>query len=342
MIRSDRSVKTQKNILIIDDNPTNLILLTQLLSKKGYKVQVAAHGSIALNFARANPPDLILLDIMMPQMDGYEVCSRLKENEITEAIPVIFVSALGETREKVKAFKVGGVDYITKPFDPVEVLARIENQLRLRSLQLQLETKNARLQKAMAERKKAQIALAKANLEIERLITVDRLTHLANRRKFDELLAQEWLRLKREQLPLSLILCDLDYFGRYNDYYGYLEGFNCLIQIAGAICRNVKRPADLVARYKKEQFAVILPNTDSSGAMQVAESIRLEVKQLQITHSSSQVSEYVTLSQGISSMVPRGDRSASILIDVADLALERAKTQGGNCIVLEIPESKNN
>lgn len=145
-MNQDRYCIAGSDILVIDDSPTNLSLLTQMLSEQGYNVRVAPNGKLALQSASATPPDLVLLDIMMPSMDGYEICEQLKADERTRDIPVIFLSGLNEALDKVQAFAVGGIDYVTKPFEPLEILARIENQLRLRSLQLQLKEQNAQLQ----------------------------------------------------------------------------------------------------------------------------------------------------------------------------------------------------
>lgn len=163
---------------------------------------------------------------------------------------------------------------------------------------------------------------------MQRLATLDGLTGLPNRRRFDEYLDQEWRRLRREQVPLSLILCDIDFFKLYNDTYGHQAGDTCLISVASAIAQAVKRPADLVARYGGEEFAVILPNTTQNGALQVAEAIRVAVQDLKIVHSHSLVSQYVTLSLGVATMVPDCDTSPEILLKAADEALYQAKALG--------------
>ncbi|HEY9747162.1 MAG TPA: EAL domain-containing protein [Allocoleopsis sp.] len=172
--------------------------------------------------------------------------------------------------------------------------------------------------------------LQQANQELQRLASSDGLTHVANRRCFDEFLTQEWQRLAREQAPLSMILCDVDCFKLYNDTYGHLAGDDALRQVAKAIAQAVKRPADLVARYGGEEFAVILPNTDAAGAATVATEILANVKALQIPHASSQVAEFITLSLGVATTVPRSQFSAATLIVAADQGLYRTKAQGRN------------
>jgi len=174
--------------------------------------------------------------------------------------------------------------------------------------------------------------LQQANQELQRLASSDGLTHVANRRCFDEFLAQEWQRLAREQSPLSMILCDVDCFKLYNDTYGHLAGDDALRQVAQAIAQAVKRPADLVARYGGEEFAVILPSTDATGATTVAAEILANVKALQIPHASSQVAEFITLSVGVATTIPHNQFSAATLIVAADQGLYRAKAQGRNCL----------
>lgn len=301
-------------ILIVDDNATNLSVLSKTLKTAGFKVRVAVDGESAIEQVKDDPPELILLDILMPGLDGFETCTMLKNNIATRDIPVIFLTALSETQDKIKGLSVGAVDYITKPFQEEEVLARVIIHLKLRSL-----TKTVIEQAA---------ALQKANQYLQLLANLDGLTQIPNRRQFDEYLNQEWRRLSRENLPLSLILCDIDYFKHYNDYYGHLAGDTCLKEVAQAIERAVKRPADLVARYGGEEFAVIMPNTNVEGAIRVAELIQVEIQMLKIPHAQSNVSAYITLTLGISSQVPTQESQPKILIDAADQALYAAKRQG--------------
>ncbi|MBD2742813.1 PleD family two-component system response regulator [Coleofasciculus sp. FACHB-1120] len=325
------------DILVVDDHPDNLRVLSAILSESGYQVRRAINGQLALKVTQNSPPALILLDILMPEMDGYAVCSLLKAHPQTAEIPVIFISALDDVFDKVKAFEVGGVDYITKPFQAAEVLARVKNQLIIRNLYLQLQKQaqkiaeqNASLQQEIQERKRAESALVEANLKLQRLASLDSLTGVANRRQFNESLNKEWQRMAREQFPLSLILGDIDYFKKYNDTYGHLAGDFCLQQVAQAISRAIRRPADILARYGGEEFAVILPNTKAEGALKVAEAVRHEVLNLKIAHAQSAVNKYVTLSLGVFTLVPQYNSDPSTLIAAADKALYEAKEQGRN------------
>lgn len=335
------------NILLVDDTPDNLRVLSSILTKHGYYLRKALNGEMAISAAHALIPDLILLDINMPAMNGYEVCRALKQSEKTRHIPIIFISVLDEVLDKVKAFQVGGIDYITKPFQLEEVIVRIENQLKIQRLQAELheknrvlEEKNALLMQEIAQRINAENALKQANYKLQQLACIDSLTQVSNRRKFDDYLQQEWSRLKRQNRPLSLILCDIDYFKAYNDTYGHPAGDECLKQVAQAICQAVKRPGDLVARYGGEEFAAILPHTNDTGALSVARNIQREIQQLDIEHSASDVCDIVTISLGISTLIPTSEDSIHALILSADKALYQAKQSGRNCYCTYLYESE--
>ncbi|MBW4622728.1 MAG: diguanylate cyclase [Cyanosarcina radialis HA8281-LM2] len=196
------------------------------------------------------------------------------------------------------------------------------------TLQQEVESRTRELELEIVERKIAEAALQAANLELQKLAIVDSLTQVANRRWFDEYLTQEWRRMTREQQPLSLILCDIDFFKHYNDTYGHQAGDECLYQVAKAIAAAAKRPGDLVARYGGEEFAVILPNTPPQGGVRVAEEIQAIVRQMKLLHPDSQVSQYITLSLGIAGTIPTLDLNANILVTAADRALYRAKKEG--------------
>ncbi|MBP0015161.1 MAG: diguanylate cyclase [Roseofilum sp. SBFL] len=321
-----------RNILIVDDLPDNLRLLSKMLTQQGYKVRKAINGEMAIASCTAQPPDLILLDINMPGMNGYQVCDVLKSSSMTAQIPIIFLSTLDEANHKLQAFKSGGLDYITKPFQVEEVLARVEHQLSLCYQQNKLKEELEQLKQEVNQRQQTQ-------QNLERLVTVDELTQLSNRRHFNDYLKQEWKRLF--SLPfytggypqaLSLILADVDYFKLYNDTYGHLKGDQSLQKVAQAMKQVVTYSGSLVARYGGEEFAIILPNASSDYALQVAELIRVQVKALKIPHSQSIVSSYVTVSLGIACRFPDSDLSPEDLISSADKALYHAKQQGRNSV----------
>lgn len=331
------------NILVVDDTLANVQLLSRMLTEHGYKVRKVLNGPMALMGVQTAPPDLILLDVNMPEMNGYEVCQSLKANQATQDIPIIFISALNEVAEKVKAFSVGGVDYITKPFQLAEVLARIENQLMLRELQRQLQKQNLLLQKKIQEHEQtvqeleqAKAALQQANQELQRLAIIDDLTQVANRRHFYHYLSQAWHRSIQMQTHLSLLLCDVDHFKPYNDAYGHQMGDYCLRQVAKAIQTTVRRSSDLVARYGGEEFAIILFDTDAEKATYLASEVQKNLHALQVSHPKSTVSAFVTLSIGVATITPQLEQTPEELIAVADRALYAAKEQGRNRIVLEI------
>ena len=458
----------QLNILVVDDSPDNLRLLSSLLIKEGCRVNCVADGEMALHAIRGKLPDLIILDVLIPTIDGYKLCQILKASDRTKHIPIIFISSLDSEDDKVQAFQLGAADYITKPFFPQEVLARIKNHLTVslnkqrwlkrvhheirekEVLEEKLNQSNALLTGVMSssldgvaafeaernrwgkivdfrwlvanptammtvnetnetlpgtllydrrqlvghlfeglfelfvqvvenctvmnkehyyqednswfhivavklndgfamtfrdisEYKQMEISLKEVNEELQRQANIDSLTQIFNRRRFDEYLAQEWLRCSREQANLALILCDVDYFKAYNDAYGHQSGDRCLRKVAQTMEAVIKRPADLVFRYGGEEFAVILPVTSWEGALLVAEEIKEAIAKLQIPHTLSQVSDYVTLSMGVTSIVPNQGLQTQILIETADIALYEAKALGRDRIIykpIEISQKK--
>ncbi|NPV86885.1 MAG: PleD family two-component system response regulator [Anaerolineae bacterium] len=294
----------QKTILIIDDTPANIEVLAEVLGLE-YEILFATSGAEGLHIASEQLPDLILLDIMMPEMDGYEVCYRLKQEPLTQNIPVIFVTALNEEVNEAKGLEAGAIDYITKPIRPAIVRARVRNHMELKRYRDLLE----------------------------RMAHLDGLTGIANRRQFDRFLRQEWRRSLRNQSPLSLIMIDIDHFKLYNDTYGHLAGDDCLRQVAKALEGTLLRPADLVARYGGEEFACILPETDLSGATVIAYRLKENVEALNIPHSSSPTAPHITISLGTTTLTAKRGLSPDAMIGTADRLLYQAKASGRNCVV---------
>ena len=485
-----------KTILIVDDTPNNLQLLFKYLNNAGYKILVAQSGKKAIKTALAVHPDLILLDVLMSEVDGFATCRQLKSNDSTKDIPIIFMTALVEIEHKLQGFTLGAVDYITKPIVEEELLARIQTHLSLQSLHQRLArdaaqqkllfTISDKIRKSLNLKLILQTAtqqirsflncdlvwmarLGDENISIEaisttsdvdiklpkilsrnylcpnaeeyqfylqgnirviessnnldpieqlpslnpqaRLITpilvnsteltdsttannnlwgwliadqcksprqwqaeeinlleqlttqlsigikqgllykrlsqlalLDSLTQVFNRRYFDRQLNLEWRRLKRIPSPMSLIMCDVDYFKIYNDTYGHQKGDECLQQVAKALSTVLKRPGDILARYGGEEFAVILPHTPQSGAIKVAEDMRVAVKELNIPHLNSSVDSVVTISVGVVDTVPNSKDNPNLLVEAADLALYEAKKRGRNGIAVyqyPISHSKN-
>ena len=290
-------------ILIIDDAITNIKVLGSTL-RSDYKILFSLDAQEGLNSAMANQPNLILLDILMPGMDGYEACRRLKADERTKDIPVIFITSRTGEEDEAKGFEAGGVDYITKPFSPVITKARIKMHLELK--------KNRDL--------------------LAGLLVLDALTNISNRRRFDEYLTLAWGFAVRDSKPISLIMIDIDYFKKFNDNYGHQAGDSCLTKVASALASSLKRSTDLAARYGGEEFACILPNTDMEGAMETAESLRERIMSLNIPHAYSSAGNCVTISQGVASLMPSMDIPLSDILKIADVALYKAKENGRNRI----------
>lgn len=293
--------KEKATILIVDDQPLNLKILGNIL-KSEYDIKVTTTGEEAIKISTGNnPPDLILLDIMMPGTDGYEVCKKLKKMEITRDIPIIFVTGKSDETDEELGLSLGAIDYITKPFSIPIIKARIKNHLEL---------------KYFKER-------------IRESSMIDGLTNIANRKKFNERINLEWYRSKRHQDPLSLIMLDIDFFKKYNDEYGHLAGDECLKKVAETIQSSCKRSTDLVARWGGEEFACVLPSTNLSQAKEIAEEIRKNIMKLQIPHKKSEISDIVTVSSGVSEINYK-EKTMEILIEKADKALYNAKSNGRN------------
>ncbi|AFZ35168.1 response regulator receiver modulated diguanylate cyclase [Stanieria cyanosphaera PCC 7437] len=324
----------QEEILVVDDQRDNLLLLSTMLTMEGYQVREVVNGKLALQVAKADQPDLILLDINMPEMNGYEVCQLLKADQETKDIPIIFISASHYALDKVKAFNCGGNDYITKPFQLEEVSVRIKNQLAIRRLQVELTEKNACLENEIRHRQEVESELLKLNQQLKVLATVDSLTKIANRYYFDEMFEREWRQSNREKSSLSLILCDVDFFKSYNDYFGHQAGDDCLYQVAQAISEVVKRPMDLVARYGGEEFVVLLPQTPVASALELAEKIRYKVYKLNLHHPLSATSDRVSLSLGVAGIVASSQYNKEQFLAIADQALYQAKQLGRNRVIL--------
>ncbi|KUG21722.1 diguanylate cyclase/phosphodiesterase domain 1 (ggdef) [hydrocarbon metagenome] len=292
-------------ILCIDDDSDILNLLEKILSGIGYNVIKAADGKQGISEALTRKPDLILLDIVMPGMDGYEICKKIKDKEETKNIPIIFITAKKEDEDEAKGLKIGAVDYIRKPLYPPIIKSRIRTQL-----DLKLKTDM-----------------------LERLVSIDGLTNIYNRRKFDETLKLEWKRALRNNRHLSLIMSDIDHFKGYNDHYGHTAGDDCLRRVSQGLKNLLQRPADLLARYGGEEFAVILPETDYNGAIYISKFLLKGIEDLNISYPHSPVVGHVTISIGIATSIPGKNCDTPLhLIEAADSMLYVAKQNGRNQI----------
>jgi diguanylate cyclase (GGDEF)-like protein len=309
----------RQNILIIDDVPANIQIMHAVL-RDDYTVFFATSGRDGIRMAQKELPDLILLDIMMPDMDGYEVCTKIKSDPLTREIPVIFITAMSNMEDEMKGLELGAIDYITKPVSPPIVKARVKNHLELKRHRDALE--------------KLTIELDKRNLELNLLAREDALTGLANRRYFNEVLEAEIKRASRSRQILSLILCDVDFFKNFNDHYGHVAGDKCLQAIGQVLLRTFKRASDLPARYGGEEFAVIISETLRGNAGQLAEKLRQRMIAQAMPHAFSAAAEYVTLSFGVVEAQPTSERNAAWYINEADKTLYRAKENGRNQVAL--------
>jgi len=307
-------------LLVVEDN-NFLLTYLQTLLKPYYRVAVAGDGIEGLEKAQKLLPNLILSDQIMPRKNGMDLLKEIRKTAELSLTPVIFLTARSSMESRIEGLDAGADDYISKPFDERELLARVRNLLRSHAAEQQLALLNHQLQEQKQQ-------LETVNQALQYLATYDDLTGVKNRRCFNEYLDTEWRRLAREEAPLSLIMCDIDYFKLYNDTYGHQAGDECLRQVASVLRRSLKRPADLVARYGGEEFVVVLPNTELQGAASIAELIRAEVQGLQIIHAKSAVSEYVTLSLGVACCIPSPMAHPDTLIAIADECLYSAKNSG--------------
>lgn len=306
-------------VLIVDDTQTNIEILNGILCHD-YHIFSATSGAEALRLVEREIPDLILLDVMMPGMDGYQVCRRLRINPKTSDVPVIFVTALSSDADQAKGLECGAIDYILKPICAPIVKARVKNHLELKRSRDLLEE--------LAQE------LARKNQELQKLAIEDGLTRLANRRHFNEVLEMEVRRGTHTGQHLSLILCDVDFFKRYNDQYGHLAGDRCLKLVANTLRSVFRRAGDLVARFGGEEFAIILADTPPESAHALAEKLRNEILRLHVPHLTSEVAECITLSCGVAGAPVTLETTGSWLVELADRALYRSKQNGRNRVTL--------
>ncbi len=303
------TLPVRPRILIVDDTPLNIHLLAQSLHAD-YDVMISPSGRHALGLLQREKPDLIILDIMMPEMSGYDVCRVIKDDPANGHIPIIFVSARDSIEDQQRGFDLGAVDFIAKPFQTPLVLARVAVHLRL---------------KYKSER-------------LEQLAMLDGLTDIANRRALDAVLVREYGRAARDRYSLAVLMLDIDFFKCFNDHYGHGVGDACLRQVARACAAGLRRPGDFIARYGGEEFCVVLPDCNTSGAVLVAEALRANVRALQIAHAVSPLSDKVTISVGGSARrvtVAFTEASAATIHREADEALYLAKSQGRDRVVIK-------
>lgn len=325
-------------ILVVDDDPDMCALLEAMLrAVEPREIITVNSGRAAIEFlerldgdTEALGVDLILLDLLMPDMDGLETCKKIKADPRLAHIPIVMLTAAAESQRLLSAFAAGVNDYVRKPFEGLELLARIRAAIRLKE---ESDLRRDRERRLNAVRRQLEIA----NAELRRLSTRDGLTDVGNRRHFDESLQREWRRAVREGRPLSLVILDVDHFKAFNDHYGHLEGDACLQKVANVLRSCARRPADVVARYGGEEFVALLPGTGLAGACKIAEAVRQRVASLGIPHAGSTVSNVVTVSVGVASRFPRPNQTIEGFVEEADRALYSAKGSGRNRVGVARP-----
>ena len=296
-------------ILVVDDMTTTLLLIHDLL-KDTYEVKIAKSGTKALEILNApNDIDLILLDVEMPDINGYEVCKILKNNEQTKNIPVIFVTARNSEEDEEYGLNLGAIDYITKPFNKTITKLRLKNYL-------EMKIKNDLL---------------------EKISMYDALTNIRNRRFFDETFETTFLEAKRDKESLAVLMIDIDFFKPYNDNYGHGQGDETLRKVAKALEKTIKRASDFVARYGGEEFVILLKDINKDGVEAVANNLLNAVRELKITHEFSKIENYVTVSIGVSYYNSSSDITKLELLLKADETLYNVKNSGrNNFAILEV------
>lgn len=297
----------RQRILIVEDVRLNAQILVNVLGDE-YDLRVANNGLEALAMVNEQMPDLILLDIVMPEMDGYTVCAKLQADPNTRDIPILFLTALEGNQNEAYGIELGAMDYIRKPFNVPIVKAKIRNHLELKRYKDILKRDSR----------------------------VDGLTRIPNRRRFDEAYAEERSRAARHKTPLAVLMMDLDLFKSYNDTYGHLQGDDVLKLVAKTLYHILQRPGDLIARWGGEEFVALLPQTALEGACHVGDRLRQAVLDLQIPHETSAF-QFLTISVGVAAS--RGDDPTSydMLLQWADEAVYRAKSNGRNAVVAYEP-----
>jgi diguanylate cyclase (GGDEF)-like protein len=306
-------------ILIVDDSATIRASMSEAVRVMKHEPIVAETGERAVEIFASERPRMILLDVNMPGIDGYETARRIRSAYPDDWIPIIFLSANEYDQNLDRAIECGGDDYLVKPVSAVVLSAK------MRALQRQDDMRR-KLSDLSAE-------LTSANRQLETLASQDGLTGIANRRTFDFLLERHFAQAVRQHSPLSVALCDVDHFKAYNDQYGHPAGDSCLRQIASALAGSCKRGADFAARYGGEEFALLLPDTPAEGARHVLETARQHAATLAIPHERSATAKIVTFSAGIATLIEGRDSAPAQLVARADEALYRAKDLGRNRMV---------
>ena len=308
--------KTIMRALVIEDSRTSLKLLCGHIEKMGMTPIPAGTGSSGIELFLKERPDLVLLDIIMPDLDGYEVARQIRQLESPgDWTPIIFLSSLNKDKDIEMGIAAGGDDYLLKPISEIVLAAKIRAMQRIIQMRQSLLVLTRKLDAA--------------NQELKRLTSLDGLTGIANRRHFDSVLLQEWRRSMRQGEELSILMCDIDFFKMYNDSFGHQSGDECLRRIAQTLTLTMDRGGDLLARYGGEEFVAVLPGTSLNGATLVAEQMRQAISQLAMVHPGTPFA-HVTASFGVASAIAMPETDPMDVVGAADLALYKAKHEGRN------------
>jgi two-component system chemotaxis family response regulator WspR len=314
------------SVFLVDDQPMIAEAVRRSLVEEDLDFHYCQDPTEAVKVATELKPTIILQDLVMPEIDGLTMVKFYRANPVLSQVPIIVLSTKEEPEIKSRAFEYGANDYIVKLPDRMELVARIRYHSQAYINQKQRDEAFQALVKSQRE-------LAEANAILQKLSSLDGLTGIPNRRRFDEVLKAEWQRAMRHATSLSLIMLDIDFFKLYNDTYGHQGGDDCLRQVAAVLEMTAHRETDMVARYGGEEFAAILPETGSKGAFEVAEAMRANIEKENIPHESSRVADYVSISVGVATWVPERDSRPEDIVELADKALYRAKEGGRNQVV---------
>lgn len=328
------------SILIVDDSQQIQVQLTYFLKSGGYQEFVcvkSAHEAFRYlglegSGESSDVVDIILMDIKMPEINGIEACRRIKADKRFQYTPIVMVTAEDSEEGLQLAFEAGAVDYIKKPLNKVELIARINSILKLKIEIDERIRREEELMKLTRLLEDTNQKLQQANTMLHQISRTDGLTGITNRRYFEEQFYAEWKRASRLSKPISALLIDIDFFKNFNDTYGHQRGDECLKHVAIALSMTIKRPCDVIARYGGEEFVALLSDTDKGGAIKVAETMQANITAMNIPHKGSHISDKVTISIGVSTTVPDMNSSPQMLIAHADKALYLAKQEGRNRI----------
>jgi len=312
-------------VLLAEDSRSNRMLISSYIQEFGHEVIAVNDGQAAVDAFINDRPDLVLMDVSMPVLDGFDATEKIRSisTQANDWVPVIFLSGLTQPEDIAKGIEVGGDDYLTKPIDPLILNAKLIAMNRISDMRHQLND---------------------ANRQLTLMTLRDGLTGLYNRRHFDDVMVKELKMARRIKSSVSLVLADIDHFKLYNDFYGHQQGDDCLIAVSKAVREAIYRPGDIVARYGGEELAIVLPDTDINGAMNVAEQVRQAVEELARPHQKSETSDYITLSLGVATISNAGEVDIKLiirqLIEYADEALYKAKENGRNKVEKYIQDNE--